>query len=160
MCKCTLSIHHKKVKFINKREQKLKKQAIATAFINNSRNFWSEISKIRKKIHNNKCLVEGNTDDKAILLCFSDHYKQLYNSANFSSCEWKELYSYVCNDIMSDCNDRDFFTVTMDAIINAIKHLKPGKSDGLDSLSTYYFIKPCIFLGQATKVYIMKILLS
>ena len=31
---------------------------------------------------------------------------------------------------MSDCNDRDSFTVTMDAIINAIKHLKPGKSDG------------------------------
>ena len=70
----TLSIYHKKVKFINKGEQKLKKQAIATAFINNnSLEFWSEISKIRKKTQNNKCLVEGNTDDKAISLCFSDH---------------------------------------------------------------------------------------
>ena len=28
----------------------------------------------------------------------------------------KELYSYVCNDIVSDCNDRDSFTVSMDAI--------------------------------------------
>ena len=57
MRKFTRSICQKKVKFINKNEQKLKKQAIATAFINNSRDFWSEISKIRKKTHNNKCLI-------------------------------------------------------------------------------------------------------
>ena len=136
MRKFTRSIYHKKVKSINNREHKLKKQAIATAFINNnSRDFWSEISKIRKETQNNKCLVEGNTDDKAISLCFSDHYKQLYNSVDFPSCEWKELYSYVCNDIVSDCNDRDSFTVTMDAI----KHLKPRKSDGFDGLYTDYF---------------------
>ena len=41
---------------------------------------------------------------------------------------------------MTNCNDRDSFTVTMDAIINAIKHLKRGKSDGFDGLSTDYFI--------------------
>ena len=122
----TRSIYQKKVKFINKREEKLKKQAITTAFINNnSRDFWSEISKIRKITQNNKCFVEDNTDDKDILLCSSDHYKQLYNSVDFPSCEWKELYSYICNDIVSDCNDRDSFIVTMDVIINAIKHLKP-----------------------------------
>ena len=73
------------MKFINKREQK---QAIATAFINNhSCDFCSEISKIRKKTQNNKCLVEGNTEDKAISLCFFDNYKQLYNSVDFPSCE-------------------------------------------------------------------------
>ena len=67
MRKFTRSIYHKKVKFIN-REHKLKKQAIATAFINNdSRDFWSEISKIRKKTQNNKCLVEGNTDDPNVV---------------------------------------------------------------------------------------------
>ena len=55
----------------------LKKQAISTTFINNnSRDFLSEISKIRK-IQNNKCRVEGNTDDKVISLYFSDNYKQL-----------------------------------------------------------------------------------
>ena len=44
MRKLTRCIYHKKLKFINKREQNLKKQAIATAFINNnSRDFWSEI---------------------------------------------------------------------------------------------------------------------
>ena len=67
---------------------------------------------------------------------------------DFPSCEWKELYSYVCNDIVSDCNDRDSFTVTMDAIINAIKHLKPGKSDGFDGLSTDYFINGSPLLSE------------
>ena len=83
-----------------------------------------------------------------ISLCFSDHYKQLYNSVDFPSCEWKELYSYVCNDIVSDCNDRDFLIVTIDAIINAIKHLKPGKSDGFDGLSTDYFINGSPLLSE------------
>ena len=97
MRKFTRSIYHKKVKFINKREQKLRKQAIATAFINNnSRDFWSEISKIRKKtIRITSVLLKVTTDDKAISLCFSDHYKQLYNSVDFPSCEWKELL-YLC----------------------------------------------------------------
>ena len=149
MRKFTRYIHHKKVKFTNNREQKLKKQAIATAFINkNSRAFWSEITKIRKKTHNNKCLVEGNTEDKAISLYFSVHYKQLYNSVDFPSCELKELYSYVCNDIVSDCYDRDSFTVTMDAIINAIKYLELGKSDGFYGLSTDYFITGSPLLSE------------
>ena len=64
------------------------------------------------------------------------------------SCEWKELYSYVCNDIVSDCNDRDSFTVTMDVIINAIRHLKPVKSDGCDGLSTDYFINGSPLLSE------------
>ena len=49
---------------------------------------------------------------------------------------------------MSNCNDRDSFTVTMDAIINAIKHLKPGKSDGFDSLPTDYFISGSPLLSE------------
>ena len=149
MRRFTRSIYHKKVKFINKRKQKFKKQAFATAFINNnSPDFWSEISKTRKKTQNNKCLVEGNTNDKAISLCFSDHYKQLYNYVDFPSCEWKELYSYVSNDIVSDCNYRGSFTVTLDAIINTITHLKPGKSDGFDGLSTDYFINSSPLLSE------------
>ena len=44
---------------------------------------------------------------------------------DFPSCEWQALYSYVCND-------RKPFNITMDAIINAITHLKPENSDGFD----------------------------
>ena len=56
--------------------------------------------------------------------------------------------SFVCNDIVSGCNDRDSFTVTMDASINAIQHLKPGKSDGFDGLFTDYFINGSPLLSE------------
>ena len=69
-------------------------------------------------------------------------------SVDFPSYEWKELYNYDCNDIVSDCNDRDSITVTMDDIINATKHLKPGKSDGFDDLSTDYFINGSPLLSE------------
>ena len=49
---------------------------------------------------------------------------------------------------MSGCNDRDSFTVTMDASINAIQHLKPGKRDGFDGLSTDYFINGSPLLSE------------
>ena len=67
---------------------------------------------------------------------------------DFPSCEWKELYSYVCNDIVSDFNDRDSFTATNDAIINAIKHLKPGKSNGFNGVSTDYFISGSLLISE------------
>ena len=50
---------------------------------------------------------------------------------------------------MSDCNDRDSFAVIMHAIINAIKHLKPGKGDdGFDGVSTDYFINCSPLLSE------------
>ena len=49
---------------------------------------------------------------------------------------------------MSDCNDRESFIVTMDAIFNAIKHSKPGRSNGFDGLSTYYFISGSPLLSE------------
>ena len=56
------------------------------------------------------------------------------------SHEWKELYSYVCNDIVSNCNDRDSFTVTMDAI-NAITGSKT------DHQAVLTFMDQCSDLG-------------
>ena len=53
-------------------------------------------------------------DDKAISLCFSDHYTQLtlWISLPVRGC------SYI---VMFDYNDREPFIVTMDVIVDAIK---------------------------------------
>ena len=51
------------------------------------------------------------------------------------------LYSYVCNNIVFNCNDRDFFTVTMDAIINAITGYKT------DHQAVLAFMDQCSDLG-------------
>ena len=52
MRKFTRSIYHKKVKQIDSNQKQIKKTRIAKGFLENrSRDFWSEISKIRRKTH-------------------------------------------------------------------------------------------------------------
>ena len=110
--------------------------------------FGLRFLKYVRKLRITSVLLKVTPTTRPFSLCFSDHYKQLYNPVEFPSCEWKELYSYVCNDIVSDCNNRDSFTVTINAIINAIKHLKPRKGDGFDGLSTDYVINGSPLLSE------------
>ena len=119
----------------------LEKQAIANAFLdNNSRDFWAELSKIRKKSNKNSCFIDGcsNNDDSSA--CFSNHYKELYNSVSFRNDDWNELYNSICCDMKSDCKDQKTHVISYETVDNAIKNLKPGKSDGFDGLTTDYII--------------------
>ena len=52
MRKFTRSIYHSKVKQINSNHKRIKKTRIANSFLENrSREYWSEISKMRRKTH-------------------------------------------------------------------------------------------------------------
>ena len=53
---------------------------------------------------------------------------------------------FVITDVY-DCNNRDSFTVTMDAIINVIKHLKPERV----MVSTVYLL---IILSTVLRYYL------
>ena len=84
----TRSIYHKKVKQIDSNQKLIKKTRIAKGFLENrSRDFWSEISKIRRKTHITPCTVEGFSNNEDISSCFSSYYKDLYNSVSFDSIE-------------------------------------------------------------------------
>ena len=92
MRKITRSIYHKKVKQIDSNQKRIKKTRIAKGFLENrSRDFWSEISKIRRKTHITPCTVEGFSNNEDISSCFSSYYKDLYNSVSFDSIEWSKL---------------------------------------------------------------------
>ena len=98
--KITRSIYHKKVKQIGSNQKRIKKTRIAKGFLENrSRDFWSEISKIRRKTHITPCTVEGFSNNEDISSCFSSYYKDLYNSVSFDSIEWSKLLTirYVMN---------------------------------------------------------------
>ena len=83
MRKITRSIYHKKVKQIDSNQKRIKKTRIAKGFLENrSRDFWSEISKIRRKTHITPCTVEGFSNNEDISSCFSSYYKDLYNSVS------------------------------------------------------------------------------
>ena len=79
-------IYHRKVKQINSNHKRIKKTRIAHAFLENrSRDFWSEISKMRRKTHRTPSIVEGFSNDEDISSCFSNYYEELYNSVSFDS---------------------------------------------------------------------------
>ena len=148
MRKQARSVYHKQINFISKQGKKLQKEKIATAFIENkSRDFWSEISKIRRKTQRNTCIVDGYSNDYDISLCFSRHYHDLYNSVEFDSDEWTKLYNTVCEEINVDCEDSYNHTIHVDDVIRSIKCLKSGKSDGFDGLTSDYIINgsPLLF---------------
>ena len=63
--------------------------------LNRSRDFWSEISKIRRKTHITPCTVEGFSNNEDISSCFSGYYKDLYNSVSFDSIEWSKLLTII-----------------------------------------------------------------
>ena len=96
MRKLTRSIYHKKVKQIDSNQKRIKKTRIAKCFIENrSRDFWSEISKIRRETHITPCTVEDFSNNEDISSCFSSYYKDLYNSVSFDSIEWSNLYKLL-----------------------------------------------------------------
>ena len=56
----------------------IKKTSIVKVFLENrSQDFWSEISKIRRKTHITPCTVEGFSNNEDISSCFSSYYKDL-----------------------------------------------------------------------------------
>ena len=138
MRKFTRSIYHRKVKQINSNHKRIKKTRIAHAFLENrSRDFWSEISKMRRKTHRTPSIVEGFSNDEDISSCFSSYYEELYNSVSFDSVEWSDLYKTINNKICNECINH---IVNVNAVENSIKKLKHGKSDGFDGLTSDYLI--------------------
>ena len=62
----------------------------------------------------------------------------IYNSVPYDTSEMKSIESFVLSRILnSSCSDY-IFTVT--DVMNAIAHLKSGKSDGSEGLFSHHFI--------------------
>ena len=93
MRKFTRSIYHKKVKQIDSNQKQIKKTRIAKGFLENrSRDFWSEISKIRRKTHiTSHVLLKVSLIMKTFPLVFSSYYKDLHNAVSFDSIEWSNI---------------------------------------------------------------------
>ena len=71
---------------------------------------------------------------------------ELYNSVPYDTSEIKSIESSVLSRILnSSCSD---YIITVTDVMNAIAHLKSGKSDGSDGLFSDHFIQGthCFFM--------------
>ena len=71
-------------------------------------------------------------DNNDIVNIFSDKYMELYNSVSYDTSEIKSIESFVLSRIFnSSCSD---YIITVTDVMNAIAHLKSGKSNGSEGL--------------------------
>ena len=68
----------------------------------------------------------------------SDNYMELYNSVPYDAFDMNSIESSVLSRILnSSCSD---YIITVTDVMNAIAHLKSGKSDGSEGLFSDHFI--------------------
>ena len=84
-------------------------------------------------------------DNNDIVNIFSDKYMELYNSVSYDTSEIKSIESFVLSRIFnSSCSD---YIITVTDVMNAIAHLKSGKSNGSEGLfSDHLFMVLIVFM--------------
>ena len=85
------------------------------------------------------CTIIGSSNDSTnIADMFSGKYDTSYNSVPYDTNDMmlieRELMSRV-----QKCNDESY-NITVHDVMNAVTHLKDGKSDGYEGLSSDHFI--------------------
>ena len=84
------------------------------------------------------CSMDGCNDNDDIANILSEKYMELYNSVPYDTSEMKSIESSVLSRILnSSCSD---YIITVTDVMNAIAHLKSGKSDGSEGLFSDHFI--------------------
>ena len=122
-----------------------------TILSDGSRGVWPEVRKIKRKKGKMACSMDGCNDNDDIANIFSEKYMELYNSVPYDTSEMKSIESSVLSRILnSSCSD---YIITVTDVMNAIAHLKSGKSDGSEGLFSvpshrFYVILSILFTSM------------
>jgi len=99
-----------------------------------------------KKLHrdnsksNSSAVVDGCSDDKSISVLFDT--RNLYTSVPYDRAEINNISDEVNNSIgrLIHKIDKNDFTISADDVREAVGKLKRGKNDGMNVLSSDYFL--------------------
>ena len=105
---------------------------------NRSSDLWREYNKRRCSSYLMPCTIDGNNDSTSIADMFSDKYDTLYNSVPYDTSDMKFIEREIMSSVQK-CNDESY-NITVHDVMNAVTHLKDGKSDGYKGLSSDHFI--------------------
>ena len=121
--------YHRAIRHIENEATKIQSEKMAQSILSDgSRGVWPEVRKIKGKNGKIACSMDGCNDNDDIANMFSDKCMELYNSVPYDTSEIKSIESSVLSRILnSSCSD---YIITVTDVMNAIAHLKSGKSDG------------------------------
>lgn len=135
----TRAAYHYALRSVKRRRDEITQERFATALLhNNSRNFWSEVKKIRANRMTYNGVVDGHSDATDIVRIFGERYRDLYTSVPYDECNMHEINDTIDEHISDD--DDAAFVVSLRDVSDAIAHIKHYKNDVDNMLTSDHFI--------------------
>lgn len=138
----TRASYHCAVRQVKRNENTIVRERIANALIDDpSRNFWTEVKKIRNNKACNSRIVDGCTDESSIAQLFALKYRELYSSVPYDDMEMQRILTELDVSIADEGLRRSDHIFTAHEVATAIKKLNAHKNDGSSNgLSTDHLI--------------------
>ena len=138
-------VYHKQIDKNVKHKKTIRNLRIARSFLDKkSVNFWSDIKKIRGNNKSISSVIDGKVAKKDIVTVFKDKYENVFNSVSYDKCAMEALLNAIEKDIEISCNEskceQSMHYVECNIVHKVMSHVKNGKSDGYDGLTSDYFI--------------------
>ena len=142
--KRTRAKYHYSLRFVKRNRDMCSQNKLAECILEDkSRNFWSEVKKLRgsSKVAPNN--IDSSVGDEQIGNMFANKYKDLYNCVSFNVSDMNALKDNISEAIEERCCRDSCYckhSISVDDIIAGIKHLKHNKKDGSLGHSTDHLI--------------------
>ena len=136
----TRAAYHYAVRKVKRNEDNIVSEKVANSVLkNDSRDFWSEIKRIRSYRSGWSRTVDDQTDPSSIAKVFAEKYRELYSSVPYDINEMQRIHDDINCLLYSEQMSSDCIYSFQD-VKDAVLHLKAHKSDGNVGLSSDHII--------------------
>ena len=123
----TRAQYHSQVRWVKQNTRYIQSQKMAQSVLKgNTKDFWTEVKRIRGHRSTITASMDGEVEDKAIANLFANKYSTLYNSVAYDSDEMCDIKQQLVADISKE-NVK--ISITVDEVRTAMRSMKIGKSD-------------------------------
>lgn len=136
----TRAAYHYAIRRVRRDEESIVNDRLATAILKtDTRDFWSEIKRIRASKSGSSRVVDGQSDPESIAKLFAANYRELYTSVPYNVNEMLSINDEI-RCLLANCTSHADCIFSGLDVKEAIAHLKAHKSDGNLRLSSDHFI--------------------
>jgi hypothetical protein len=136
----TRAAYHYAIRNVKRDKDKIINDRLADSLLNNNtRDFWSEVKRIRYKKSGTTRVVDGRTEAFDIAKLFADKYRDLYSSVPYDVNDMQSIQSEV-NILLKTISSHADCTINLHDLISAVSRLKAHKNDGGTGLTSDHII--------------------
>ena len=135
--RATRASYHRELRLVARDEDNLRKLRMAEMLCSNdNRDLWREVKKIKSLHRLSTCVIDGNTNNEDIANCLKDKYCKLFNSVPSD----KDDLNTIKVKLHTLANMESTLCITVQHVVDAVKSLNKGKSDGSKGLNSNHII--------------------